>query len=249
MIIIATFTKMEKTLHQILTPSCTECKELNKLFCGLYLSDREVLSQNKRKNIYRKGQVIYYEGNYPQGLFCLFGGKVKISTTGRKGKEQIIKFVGHGQVLGYRALLNDEPYNATATAISDSQVCHISRNAFLDILEKSKQLSLNTIRLLSNDLKESERKLINLSQKPVRERVAEALLLLERHFGFKEDGKTIDVTLTRREIGEFAGITTETTIRILSELSKEKILKLEDKKISILDLPSLFKIGNNNSNI
>ncbi|MCK5101632.1 MAG: Crp/Fnr family transcriptional regulator [Cyclobacteriaceae bacterium] len=236
-------------MDELLIPNCTSCKELNKLFCGLSLSDREVFSQNKRKNTYRKGQVIYYEGNYPQGIFCIYHGKIKISTIGRKGKEQIVKFKGRGEVLGYRALLNDEPYNATATAISDCEVCHISKNAFLDTLEKSKHLSLNTIRLLSNDLKESEQKLINLSQKPVKERVAEALLLLKDHFGLEEDGKTIEVNLTRREIGEIAGITTETTIRILSELSKEKILKLEDKKISIMNIQQLVKIGNNNSTI
>ncbi len=236
---------MPTILNELMIQNCTECKELNKLFCGLSLSEREVISQNKRKNIFKKGQVIYYEGNYPQGLFCIFQGKIKISTIGRKGKEQIVKFKGRGEVLGYRALLNDEPYNATATAISDCQVCHISKNAFLDTLEKSKHLSLNTIHLLSNDLKESEQKLINLSQKPVKERVAEALLLLKKHFGLEEDGKTIEVNLTRREIGEIAGITTETTIRILSELSKEKILKLADKKISIMDIQQLVKIGNN----
>ncbi len=232
-----------------LIPNCTSCKELNKLFCGLSLSDREAFSQNKRKNIYKKGQAIYYEGNYPQGLFCIYRGKIKISTIGRKGKEQIVKFKGRGEVLGYKALLNDEPYIATATAISDCEVCHISKNAFLDTLEKSKHLSLNTIRLLSNDLKESEQKFINLSQKPVKERVAEALLLLKNRFGFEEDGKTIEVNLTRREIGEIAGITTETTIRILSEFSKEKILNLKDKKISIINIPQLEKIGANNSTI
>ncbi len=238
---------MLTTINQIGTQSCTDCKELNKLFCGLSMPEREVISQNKRKNIFRKGQVIYYEGNYPQGLFCIYRGKIKISTIGRKGKEQIVKFKGRGEVLGYRALLNDEPYNATATAISDCEVCHISKNAFLDTLEKSKHLSLNTIQLLSKDLKETEQKLINLSQKPVKERVAEALLLLKNHFGFEKDGKTIEVNLTRREIGEIAGITTETTIRILSELSKEKILRLVDKKISILDIRQLVKIGNNNT--
>lgn len=238
---------MDKILKDLVTSSCAECKALNKLFCGLSLSDREVFSQNKRKNIYRKGQVIYYEGNYPQGLFCIYSGKVKISTIGRKGKEQIVKFKSRGEALGYRAILNDEPYNSTATAISDCQVCHISKNAFLNTLENSKHLSLNTIRLLSNDLKESEQKLMNLSQKPVRERVAEALLLLKKHFGLEKDGKTIGVTLTRREIGEIAGITTETTIRILSELGKEKILKLKEKSISILDIKRLANISNCNS--
>lgn len=236
---------MQSKLDDITIPGCSECHELNKLFCGINLSEREAISQNKRKNVFRKGQVIFYEGNYSHGLFCIYKGKVKIAAVGRQGKEQIVKFAGPGEVLGYRSMINDEPYKATATAISDCYVCHISKNIFMDTLENSKRLSLNIIQLLSNDLMESEMMLIALTQKPVKERVAEALLLLEKHFGFESDGKTIEVMLTRREIGEIAGITTETAIRILTELGKEKILKLQDKKISILDMGRLTKLANN----
>ncbi len=226
-------------MNDIAIPNCTICDNQNKLFCGLTPDHREYFSQNKGKNVYMKGQVIYYEGNYPNGLFCIFRGKVKISKIGQEGKEQILNFAGNGETLGYRALLNDEPYNATATAMEDSHICQLSRNAFMNTLDTSSCLSRNMIELLSKDLKDSERRLMNLSQKPVKERVAEALTILMKQFGFKEDGKTLDTTLTRREIGEIAGITTETTIRTLSEFNKEKLIKLEDKKISLLDIKTL----------
>jgi CRP-like cAMP-binding protein len=164
---------------------------------------------------------------------------VKISKIGQDGKEQITKFARNGDSLGYRALMNWEPHDATATAMEDCCVCHISSNAFLSILEQSKCMSFNMIKQLSKDLNESEIKLLNLSQKPVKDRVAEALLILKKQFGFKEDGKTLDATLTRREIGEIAGITIETAIRTLSDFNKQQIIKLEDKKIILLDLKRL----------
>ncbi len=231
-------------MNDILIPPCEECKNKNKLFCGLTPDHKRHFSKNKGRNLFKKGQVIYYEGNYPNGLFCIFQGKVKISKIGLEGKEQIIKFAGAGETLGYRALMNDEPYNATATAMEDCYICHLSKNAFMGTLETTNRLSLNMIELLSKDLKDSERKLINITQKPVRDRVAEALLILKKQFGFKEDGKTLNATLTRREIGEIAGITTETAIRTLSDFNKEKVIKLEDKQIVILDLSKLAYMAN-----
>jgi CRP/FNR family transcriptional regulator len=233
-------------MYDSTNPCCAECTNDNKLFSGLPLECKKLFTQNKGKNIYKKGQVIYYEGNYPNGLFCIHSGKVKISKIGKEGKEQIVKFAEKGVTLGYRALMNDEPYNATATAMEDCHICHLSKNTFMTTLESNNKLSLNMIQLLSNDLKNSERKLINLSQKPVKDRVAEALLVLQKHFGFKEDGKTIDATLTRREIGELAGITTETAIRTLSEFNRKKIIKLDGKKIIIQDMDNLQRVSNTN---
>ncbi|MCP4457194.1 MAG: Crp/Fnr family transcriptional regulator [Cytophagales bacterium] len=231
-------------MNEIAIPPCTECSNNNRLFCGLTLDHRENFSKSKGKNVYKKGQVIFYEGNYPNGLFCIFRGKVKISKIGQEGKEQIIKFAGEGETLGYRALMNEESYNATATAMEDCHICHLSRNAFMRALEANNRLSRNMIELLSNDLKDSERKLMNISQKPVKDRVAESLLILITQFGYKKDGHTLDATLTRREIGEIAGITTETAIRTLSEFNKENLIRLEDKKILILDFDKIKHIAN-----
>lgn len=232
-------TNPTETMNEISIPPCTECGNHNKLFCGLSPDNKEHFSEHKGKNTYKKGQVIYYEGNYPNGLFCIYRGKVKISKIGQEGKEQIIKFVGQGEVLGYRALINEEPYNATATAMDDCHICQVSRNAFMSTLETNGCLSRNMIELLSKDLNDSEHKLMNITQKPVRDRVADSLLILINQFGFKTDTQTINAALTRREIGEIAGITTETAIRTLSDFNKEKLIKLEGKKISILDLKGL----------
>lgn len=100
------------------------------------------------------------------------------------------------------------------------------------------------MQLLSNDLKESEKKIINITQKPVIERISEALLILKEKFGVEADGKTLNITLTRREIGDLAGVSTETTIRTLSELNKRKGLNLNGKQIEFVNLQQLVRLSN-----
>jgi len=230
-------------MKHVQIPSCLECKNKNKLFCGINTSDREYLSQHKKSNLFQGGQVIFEKGSQPNGLYCIYKGCVKLTKLGADGKEQIVRLYRKGEVLGYKSLLRDTAYDDTATAIEDSEICHISKNAFMDRLRKNNHLAYNVIQLLSDNLKESEDKLISVTQKSVKERVAQALLLLTTRFGLEEDNATIPVVLTRREIGEIACITTETTIRALSELKKDKILELNQKKIKIIDMERLVLIA------
>lgn len=222
-------------------PSCSHCGNKGSIFCCLPDEELEKLSENKDNNFFKKGQVIFYEGNHPHGMYCIFKGKVKISKLGDEGKEQIVRFAGEGELLGYRSSLSNESYKATATAMEDCYICHIPKDKFSDVLNNNSKFSLEIIRLLSDDLKKSEQNLLNISQKPVRERIAETLLNLKMRFGFEEDGKTLSMTLTRREIGDIAGTTTETTIRTLSDFVKEKSINLDGKKIQILDLNKLVQ--------
>ncbi len=102
------------------------------------------------------------------------------------------------------------------------------------------------MKMLSDDLKKAEMQITHLAQKPVRERVAEALLFIKETYGFEEDGKTIDATFSREDIANIVGTATETAIRLLSEMNKDKIIQLAGKKIVITDLPKLIKTANIN---
>lgn len=224
-------------------PPCSTCTN-NSIFCCLPNDELERLSENKGSNFFKKGQVIFYEGNYPHGMYCIYKGKVKISKLGDEGKEQIVRFAGEGELLGYRSSLSNESYKATATAMEDCYICHIPKQKFSDVLNQNSNFSLEIIKLLSDDLKKSEQNLINISQKPVRERIAETLLILKNRFGYEEDEETLAVVLTRREIGDIAGTTTETTIRTLSEFVKEGSIKLDGKRIQIVDFKKLVRTAN-----
>src|SRR3974390_3257678 len=100
---------MKKTTTKIEVPPCEKCENLaSSIFCSLGRSEISTLSDAKSFNLYRKGQVIFYEGNQPQGIYCLNSGKVKIHKLGDDGKEQIVRLAKKGSIIGYRALLSGD---------------------------------------------------------------------------------------------------------------------------------------------
>lgn len=225
-------------------PSCDDCSHSKEFFCSLSDTEKRMLSEKKGDNFYKKGQVIFYEGNHANGLFCLYEGKVKLSKLGKDGKEQIVRFSKTGDIVGYRSLLSNEPYQATATAMEDCHICNLSKEKFLQIVEENPKLSLKVIQLLSKDLKSAEQNLIDVAQKTVKERISEALILLKNTFGYLADGKTLNIHMTRSEIADMAGTTTESTIRTLAQLSDEALIKLEGKSIVISNYSGLVRCTN-----
>jgi len=225
--------------------SCDQCEgSHNSIFCVLNKIELAALSESKSHITYKKGQIIFYEGNHPQGLFCIYTGKVKIHKLGHDGKEQILRLAKKSNVIGYRALLSDDHYHASATAIEDSVICFFPKTAYQTQIISNPLLSMEIIKLLSSDLKSAEQKAMNMVQKQVRERIAETLLMLKEFFGLEADNATINTVLTRESIANIAGTTTETAIRVLSDLHKKKIIELIGKKIKTLNNKELVKIAN-----
>lgn len=190
---------------------------------------------------FRKGQVIFGEGAHPLGLYCVNNGKIKLSHRGEDGKEQIVRLSKEGDVLGYRALLTNERYNATAVALDDTEICFIPRDTFFNVLKNNPDLSFEIIKMLSTELRKAEDRITDLAQKPVRERMAEGLLFLKETYGYEADGSTINIVLSREDIANLVGTATETAIRLLSEFKNDKIVEFIGKKIRILDAERLVR--------
>jgi CRP-like cAMP-binding protein len=198
----------------------------------------------KSCSTYKKGQYIFAENGLPAGLFCINNGKIKISKTGFDGKEQIIRLAKSGDIVGYRALIANERYASSAVTLEDASICIIDKAYFFKSLETNPKLLFEVVKKMSRDLKEAEDHIVSLSQKNVRERMAEALLFLKATYGYEEDNKTINVSLTREEIADYVGTSTESCIRLLSEFNQDKMIALKGKKISIINLPILIQTAN-----
>ena len=226
-------------------PSCETCQSrTGSVFCQLSDDELVNLSIQKNCNYYQKGQQIFYEGNSPTGLYCVNKGKVKVSQSGSEGKEQIIRLAKDGDILGYRSLISGEVYTSSAIAMEDSKVCLIPKALFFDLIKSNSDITSKIMKLLATDLGEAENKITNLAQKPVIERLAEAILMLKEYYGYTKDESSLNLTITREEIANIVGTATETAIRILSELKRDGIIDLEGKKIKILNNDALIKLAN-----
>ncbi|MEX1190152.1 MAG: Crp/Fnr family transcriptional regulator [Bacteroidia bacterium] len=224
---------------------CADCEARGKsVFCDLHKDHLDYLNEEKGCTLYKKGQIVFNAGAYPHGLYCVKEGKIKIFRIGDEGKEQIVRLAKGGDILGYRALLSGDKYASGAEVLEDSKICFIPQKAFLCLVEGNGVLSMQLMKLLSKDLKNAEHRMIDLAQKPVRERVAEALLYLKNTYGFEDDGITISVSLSREDIANIVGTATETAIRLLSEFKNDKVIALKGKRISILDNQQLIKVAN-----
>lgn len=217
---------------------------MRSIFGILTPEEVQVLEKSFRCLHFKKGHTIFQEGAFPNGIYVLNHGKVKITKMGLDGKEQIVRLTRDPDILGYRALLSKETYAASATTIEDTQACFIDGETLRELFKMNTELAGRIMELLAKDLRSAEEKMTILAQNSVRERLAQSLLVLRETFGLKDDGKTLDVQLSREELANIIGTATETVIRLLAEFKKDGLIDLEKKQILILDPDNLLRVAN-----
>lgn len=221
---------------------CLNCQTLAlSVFCTLKRNDLEQLNQFKTSLLLKKGSVIFYENNYPAGLYCIHQGKAKVTRSNDKGEIQISRLVKDGDIIGYKSLLTDEPYNASAETIEDSIVCFIPKSFLMDMLHKNMELSLKLMSQLSKEVESAEQKTLDIIYKSTKERLAEALLLLKESFGIDISG-FLNIRLTRDELASITGMAVETVVRLLKDWEESKIIELDKKAIKIVEIKELAKL-------
>jgi CRP/FNR family transcriptional regulator len=195
----------------------------------------EQLDAEKKKITLRKDQVLFHEGTTPLGLYCIEEGKIKLNMIGSDGREQIVKLMKSGEIVGYRALMSGDYYSATATAIEETTVCLIPKQIIDKMILNSDKFLKELIRKLSTDLAQAQQTVTSIAHKSLKQRVAEAIIQLKEIYGFENDGQTIAVVLSREEIAGVVGTATESIIRQLSDLKREGLIELEGKRIRIMN--------------
>jgi CRP-like cAMP-binding protein len=222
---------------------CEQC--IVREFSSLKALGKEELLQMadcKTSYIIKKGEPIFEEGESVNGIFCIKDGICKLSKLSANGKDQIVKLVKPGELLGQRSLISDEPANLSAVALEDMEVCFIPKTEIMGFFNKNNQFSMNVMKTICGDLKEADDHMVSMAQKSVKERLAETLLYLEDTFGKNSDG-SLHIQLSREELAGMIGTATESCIRLLSELNKIGIIDLTGKKITIVDRNKLKRMA------
>jgi CRP-like cAMP-binding protein len=229
---------------QYVNPYIELCIEgSSSIFKGLNQKDKETLAQHHSLAIIKKNQFLFKEGEKPRGLVCLASGKVKVFKVGVGGREQVIKMMRQQGFIGYKALFSDNPWSVSATAIEDSAICIFEKSTFVKTLKKNPDIALKLIKVIADELAYSNNRTVSLTQKHIRGRLAEALLLLRDTYGYEADGKTIRIFLSREDIANLSNMTTSNAIRTLSNMASEGIIEITGRRISILDSTNLEHIS------
>lgn len=208
------------------------------------LNKDELLKMASCKASYtiKKGEPIFEEGESVNGIYCIKDGVCKLSKLSANGKDQIVKLVKPGELLGQRSMISDEPANLTAVALEDMEVCFIPKKEVLQFFNNNNQFSMNVMKTICGDLKEADDHMVSMAQKTVKERLAETLIYLEETFGKNTDG-SLRIQLSREELAGMIGTATESCIRLLSEFNKNGLIELNGKRISLLDRTKLKRLS------
>ncbi|MGB5418319.1 Crp/Fnr family transcriptional regulator [Algibacter sp.] len=221
---------------------CEQCiiKQFNSLK-SLTKDELMRVSACKTTKTIKKGEVIFEEGEVLNGVYCVKDGICKLSKLSENGKDQIVKMVVKGQLLGQRSLISDECSNLQAVALNDMEVCFIPKSEIINDLQNNPKFSFGVLQDMANDLKEADDIIVNMAQKSVKQRLAETLIYIHDSFGVNSDG-TLSVLLSREDYASIVGTATESAIRVLSQFKKEGLISTVGKFIKIEDLNGLKRV-------
>ncbi len=213
------------------------------LFKGLNQKEKDSIAEHHSIISVKKGDYIFKEGEKSRGMIFLSSGKMKIFRIGVGGREQILRILNRESLIGFRNLFTETIWTLSAKAIEDSVICVLGKLSLVNILKKNSDLSIKFLKVISEELWYSYNRTISLTQKHVRGRLVESLLMMADMYGYEEDGRTIHVILSRDDIAHLSNMTTSNAIRTLSNLASEGLIELKGRKIRIIDGDNLRNIS------
>ncbi len=212
---------------------------LNKFFDDVKkLDELKNLSSQRRIKHFKKKELVFSEGNQPNYLFFLSKGKIKTFKAHEYGKEFITTLYKDGDFLGYTALLENQAYTDSAEALEDCEVVLIPKEDFFALIYNNMEVMKAFVKLLSDNILEKEKQLVNLAYSTVRKRVAEALVLLYERYS-RESDQNFSISLSREDLANIVGTATESLIRTLSDFKEEKLVEIRGSNITILNIEKI----------
>lgn len=217
--------------------------ELTPLWSSLTESERQCVAQHVEIVHYAKNELIHSDGDESLYMWVLLRGKVRIFKEGIGQRQQIIRLLKPFDIFGYRACIADEPYNSSASAFEDSVVYRLERAYFAQLVRNNGKFCYDVMLTMAKDLAISEIQTVNLTQKHIRGRLAESLLLLLKNYGYEKDGRTLAMLLPREDLANMSNMTTSNAIRTLSQFAQEGLIAIDGRHVKMLDVKALERIS------
>jgi len=237
---------MDSPTHHDNYCSLCQCRiKENTLFTDLSEGQLDAFKDVIISSAFSKRDIIFLEGDVVKGLYVVRMGRVKLLRVSVSGKEQIIKILNPGDILGFEIFYGADNFTNTAVAMEECELCYISKGDFFRIIDSDSGVARKLILSLGRELNEAYGRIGNLGLLNAREKLAHLLASLAGEYGTElDDGRIrLNLTLSRLEIAELLGITQETSIRLLKGFKEEGIISIKRKEIIITSLKSLMEIA------
>jgi len=204
------------------------------------LAELKKIIRERRTRQFKKGQVIYYEGDKGAGLNLLISGKAKSVKLATDGRELMTGIYAPDDYMGINSMLLNEAHSDTATAMEDSLVCLIPREQLEELMNRYPDVAREFIKLLAKDVKDKEEHLLQMAYNSVRKKMADAMIRLQKQQNEGDGGFKI----TREDLAAMTGMATETVSRTLSDFKDEGLIEKKGSVIKVINFESLLKMKN-----
>lgn len=196
------------------------------------------LEEKYSSQLFTRKNFLYQEGKRPRYLYFLLKGKIKAYKTHEDGKEYITNLYNSNDFIGYVALLEDANYDDSALIMEDAEILLIPREDFIQMIYTDPSVASKFIKLITQNVKEKEDRMIGLAYGTLRKRVAEALVNIYRKFNDSNNQQNI-LEMTREDVARYVGTATESLIRTISDFKAEGLVDVVSGKIRITNIKKL----------
>lgn len=204
-------------------------------FSGLSAEHKELLASVVVTARYRKGQILFVEGEPSRSLHFIKRGRVKVYRLAADGREHILHLLGDGEPVALVPFLDGGPYPANAEVLEASEIAQITFDEFERIAKAHPDILVHLLRFLAKRMRASQEEITALSLQNVTSRLARRILdLCERHGRAVADGIEVDLSLSRQELGSWIGTSRETTTRLLQQFQREGVLRVDGSRLVVL---------------
>ncbi|MBQ8100379.1 MAG: Crp/Fnr family transcriptional regulator [Paludibacteraceae bacterium] len=217
--------------------------EMNKVWDVLTDEQKAYIDENAVVYTFKKNEIIHHEGDTPTHMMMLVRGKVRVYKEGVGNRSQIIRMLKPCDFFGYRAMIADGTYNTSVSAFEESVVYFVKKEAFLNVIQENNRFCYLFMVEMARDLGVADTRSVNLTQKHIRGRLAEALLSLKDNYGLDEDQATLSMYMSREDLANLSNMTTSNAIRTLSQFADEGVISIDGRKIKLLDEEQLVRIS------
>ena len=214
----------------------------DQILSALTEEQREAFFSYRKLFVFDAGKLIFHDHGIPTGVYFLEEGFAKIYKIGFMGKQQIFYIYKPGDLLGYQAMLCNEPYEDFCEALTQCKLSFIEKEDFKHLMDTIPTLKDLLIKNISHEFGVLVNSIAVLAQKTVRERLALFLLVLEERFR-KNNHKEGVIFLSREDLANVIGARRESLTRMLSEFKNDGIIKVDGRNIKIKDKSSLEQIA------
>ena len=220
--------------------ACKDCAVKSSSVFNLSDEELEILCSNSTEIQFEKGENIIKQGTFTQNIVFIKSGIFKIHLTGSQGKEEILKIDKGPLFVGVSDVFANKIHSYAVTALSDATCCFIDYSGYKYLIENNGRFALEVMSTLSTDIVEHYRIFVDKIHKQLNARFADALIYFSKHI---YGNSTIEIPLTRSELGDYIGTSRETVTKIIHDFSEDEIIEVDGKMIRLLKMDLLHKIS------